>query len=238
LSSERRKKLVKHKRRFIRIITLALVFAFSFSSLAASAYDGFLLPSYSRFSSLERADISDISVASLHIGASGSSTKVVTLQTERAADPEAKPKPSKSAAAPQPSAGDGSIINSVNWRPPTGSAAEYINPDGTTRSDIATPAELSGQPSQLYTVTFYCACMICCGKTNAITASMAPAVAGITVAASSTIPFGTRIWVEGYGERIVQDRGGAIGQNRLDIYVNTHDEAYRHGVKSKQIWFL
>jgi 3D (Asp-Asp-Asp) domain-containing protein len=215
---------------------LALVLAFSVSPLTAVAADDFFFLSHSRFTAAERVDITDISVTSLHIGAGGSPTKVVTLKTERAAAPEAKPKPSKNAAS-QPSA-DGSNTTSVNWLSPPGSASEYVNPDGTTRSDIATPSELSGLSGQFYTVTFYCACLICCGKTNAITASMAPAVAGVTIAASSTIPFGTRIWIEGYGERIVQDRGGAIGQNRIDIYVNTHEEALRHGVKTKQIWFL
>jgi len=182
-----------------------------------------------------------ISVAPLHIGLDESEpAPIVALATETAAPRVAKVQPSKSAAsATAPTALLPSTADST-WRAPTLSGMEtgYVNLDGTTRSNVATPVELPEAQSQLYRVTFYCACMECCGKTNAITASGEKATAGVTVAASSTIPFGTRLWIEGYGERVVQDRGGAIGMNRLDVYVNTHAEALSHGSRMIRIWFL
>lgn len=219
------------------LLSIALCLLLGGVSFAyASASPGIVsLATNSRFSALEDLDVSEISVAALRIGQEENAPPAaITLPTETTAPPTAKVQPSKSAAA------SGTLAMNSAFRPLASSGAEtgYINLDGTTRSDIATPAYLLSVDAQLYKVTFYCACLECCGKTNAVTASMAPATAGITVAASSTIPFGTRLWIEGYGERVVQDRGGAIGMNRLDIYVNTHAEALRHGVKNRQVWFL
>jgi len=230
---------VSHKAILILIVAVCLVLTGALSVHASSLPGTISLSTNSRFAGLGLIDVTEISVASLQIGQEENAPlEVVALQTETAASPVAKIQPSKSAASP--SLSSTAFLANTTFRPVATSGAEtgYINLDGTTRSDIETPTHLLSADAQLYKVTFYCACMECCGKTNAVTASMAPATAGVTVAASNTIPFGTRIWIEGYGERVVQDRGGAIGMNRLDIYVNTHPEALRHGVKNKHIWFL
>ena len=78
----------------------------------------------------------------------------------------------------------------------------------------------------LYYVTGYDTCAACCGKTDGITASGTYATAGRTVAASSEFDFGTRLWIDGLGERIVEDRGGAIGGGRLDVVCEDHDACY------------
>lgn len=79
----------------------------------------------------------------------------------------------------------------------------------------------------LYYVTGYDAfCAHCCGKSDGITASGTYAAAGRTVAASSEFDFGTRLYIDGIGERIVEDRGGAIGGGRLDVVCNDHAECY------------
>ena len=79
------------------------------------------------------------------------------------------------------------------------------------------------------TVTAYCPCMKCCGKTNGITASGKKATANHTIATSSKYKFGTKIEIEGYGVYTVEDRGGAIQGNRIDIYFDTHEEALKFG---------
>lgn len=49
------------------------------------------------------------------------------------------------------------------------------------------------------------------------------------VAASSQYPIGTRMHIEGIGEAIVLDRGGAIQGNRLDLLVGSQQEALNWG---------
>lgn len=81
------------------------------------------------------------------------------------------------------------------------------------------------------TVTAYCACIDCCGKTNGITASGTQATAGRTIAMSKNYKFGTKIEIEGYGTFIVEDRGGAIQGTRIDMFFDTHEEALHFGKK-------
>ena len=89
-----------------------------------------------------------------------------------------------------------------------------------------------------YTVTAYCPCVKCCGKTNGITASGEKAVEGVTVAMNKSIPFGTKIYIDGVGERIVQDRGGAIKGNRIDLYFDSHQDALNFGRQTKQVTII
>ncbi len=87
-----------------------------------------------------------------------------------------------------------------------------------------------------YKLTAYCACEKCCGKTDGITASGVRAKEGVTVAAdTSVLPFGTKIFIDGH-EYTVQDRGGAIKGNKIDVYFDHHQEALEFGVQYKEIF--
>lgn len=88
-----------------------------------------------------------------------------------------------------------------------------------------------------YKITYYCACKQCCGKEDGITASGVKVQEGVTVAAdTSKLPFGTRIYIEDIGWRTVQDRGGAIKGNRLDIYISSHDDPMPYNVQNLDVW--
>ena len=79
-----------------------------------------------------------------------------------------------------------------------------------------------------YVLTGYCPCAICCGKTNGITACGTLATSNHTVAADPSIPFGTKLIINGQ-LYTVEDRGGAIKGNHIDIFFNTHQEALDFG---------
>ena len=81
-----------------------------------------------------------------------------------------------------------------------------------------------------YKITAYCPCSKCCGKTTGRTASGTKATAGRTVAASSNFAFGTKLNIGGH-IYTVEDRGGAVNGNKIDIFVNTHAEALQWGVR-------
>ena len=84
--------------------------------------------------------------------------------------------------------------------------------------------------AKIFKITAYCPCAKCCGKQTGITASGTRATAGRTIAASSQFSFGTKLIINGR-EYIVEDRGGAIQGNKIDIYMNSHAEALAWGVK-------
>lgn len=81
-----------------------------------------------------------------------------------------------------------------------------------------------------YTLTFYCPCSKCCGKSDGITASGTKAKEGRTLAAPPGFPYNTKIYIEGLGTYTVEDRGGSIKGNRFDVFVSTHQKALNIGV--------
>lgn len=100
---------------------------------------------------------------------------------------------------------------------------------GTTSENTANTA--SSSTVKIYKVTAYCKCAKCCGShANGYTAAGTKASAGRTVAAPSNLPFGTKLNINGK-TYVVEDRGGAIKGNRIDVYVNSHSEALAWGVR-------
>ena len=87
----------------------------------------------------------------------------------------------------------------------------------------------------VYDITYYCPCAICCGVETGITASGAVATAGVTCAADGSIPFGTELIIDGH-TYIVQDRGGAIKGNHIDIFCNTHEEALNRARRNAEVF--
>lgn len=62
---------------------------------------------------------------------------------------------------------------------------------------------------------------------------------GRTIAVDpSIIPYGSIIYIQGYGYFIAEDCGGAIKGNRIDIYTNSHEYAIQQGRKVAQVWVL
>lgn len=91
----------------------------------------------------------------------------------------------------------------------------------------------------------YCPCSLCCGdQSPRITASGHLIKPGDSFAAGpSDIPFYTMVSVPGYNDDKpipVLDRGGAIVNNRLDVFFPTHEEATNWGIKVLlvKIYFL
>jgi len=67
-------------------------------------------------------------------------------------------------------------------------------------------------------------------KKVGITASGTKAEKGTIAADTSQYPFGTVMYVPGYGYGRVEDRGRAIkGPSKIDIYLNKHREAVQWG---------
>jgi 3D (Asp-Asp-Asp) domain-containing protein len=70
---------------------------------------------------------------------------------------------------------------------------------------------------------------VCYSGDPNITASGREIRPGITVAAGPSIPFGTWIWIEGFGWRCVEDRGSAIRDGRVDIAMISRQDALDFG---------
>ena len=86
-----------------------------------------------------------------------------------------------------------------------------------------------------YTTTAYCGCSRCCGKSDGITASGTYATEGRTIAAPSSFAFGTELIIDGH-TYVVEDRGGAIHGNRIDIFFSSHQAALNYGRRTVDVY--
>ncbi|MBC1545125.1 LysM peptidoglycan-binding domain-containing protein [Listeria cossartiae] len=54
----------------------------------------------------------------------------------------------------------------------------------------------------------------------------------------SVIPLGSKVYVEGYGQAIAADTGGAIKGNKIDVHLNSVQEVNNWGVKQVKVQIL
>ncbi|MER2108908.1 MAG: LysM peptidoglycan-binding domain-containing protein [Solibacillus sp.] len=54
----------------------------------------------------------------------------------------------------------------------------------------------------------------------------------------NVIRLGTKVWVEGYGEAVAADTGGAIKGNRIDVFIPNEADAYEWGRKNVEVKIL
>jgi 3D (Asp-Asp-Asp) domain-containing protein len=52
------------------------------------------------------------------------------------------------------------------------------------------------------------------------------------------IPLGTKVYVEGYGEAVAGDTGGAIKGNKIDVHMSTKQKATNWGVRTVKVQIL
>ena len=84
-----------------------------------------------------------------------------------------------------------------------------------------------------YQLTFYCSCQQCSGEWGSSTASGMELIPYMTCASDGSYPFGTKIYIDGFGELTVVDRGGGVHGNILDVFVgNDHNRALELGRKN------
>lgn len=104
--------------------------------------------------------------------------------------------------------------------------------------------------------TGYCPCKKCCNwkrtwygkavvangpnkgkpKKVGMTASGKKARRGTIAADTSLYPFGTVMYIPGYGYGTVEDRGGAIKGQHIDLFFKHHKKAIKWGRQTKRIY--
>ena len=97
------------------------------------------------------------------------------------------------------------------------------------------------------TVTHYCICEKCCGKSPdepgyGITASGRYATPGVSIAVDTNIiPLGSTVMADfGNGELVyyrADDTGSLIKGNKIDVCMDSHESALNAGVKTATIWW-
>lgn len=92
-----------------------------------------------------------------------------------------------------------------------------------------------------YKLTHYCTEQRkhICGTGTGLTATGTKVTSGRTIAVDpKVIPYGTEVYIEGYGWRVAEDCGGAVDGNHIDIAVTTHSQALLMGTKTGGVWVI
>lgn len=91
----------------------------------------------------------------------------------------------------------------------------------------------------VFKITAYCPCSKCCGKwSDGITSTGVTATEGRTIAVDpKVIPYGSIIEINGH-RYISEDCGGAIKNNRIDLYFDSHEDALEWGVQNIEVYLV
>ena len=116
-----------------------------------------------------------------------------------------------------------------------------VNSEMSVAHDSSVPRNAAGEKLVYvgdFKVTHYCACTICTWGSG-ITASGKPVAEGMIAADWKVLPKGTKVYVKRGDtilEKVVEDRGGAINGNIIDIYVPLHTQALVLGVYKAELY--
>ena len=115
-----------------------------------------------------------------------------------------------------------------------GSSSSTSSPSkpSTSKPSTSTPSS-SGSKTYMgkYRLTFYAG--------DTITASgRTPRVNHTIAADTSILPMYSKVYIEGWGTYTVEDRGGAIKGNRIDIFVESNRVAYQYGVQYANVYLV
>ncbi len=119
------------------------------------------------------------------------------------------------------------IVSAINYSPPTVAVSQ---------GPIEAPPSTTESTEMVVTATAYTAyCTGCSGTTAYGIDLRANPNQKVIAVDPRIIPLGTKVWVEGYGEAIAGDTGGAIKGNKIDVFIPSHENAMAWGVKTVKI---
>ena len=110
----------------------------------------------------------------------------------------------------------------------------------TTEKDVneTTTEEVQGKTFAVESTAYTAGCSGCSGITaTGINLNNDP-YAKVIAVDPNVIPLGTQVYVEGYGNAVAGDTGGAIKGNKIDIHLPTKDEARNWGRKTVNITII
>ncbi|TYR81708.1 LysM peptidoglycan-binding domain-containing protein [Priestia megaterium] len=168
--------------------------------------------------------------------------------TQEAAEPAPQPEPAQEAAAPapQPEPAQEAAAPAPQPEPAQEVAAPAPQPEPAQEVAAPQPEPAQEQPAEqaqgkklTVEATAYTAnCAGCSGITATGVNLKANPNQKVIAVDPSVIPLGSRVYVEGYGEAIAADTGGAIKGNKIDVFVPSQSTAQQWGRKTVTVTVL
>ena len=116
--------------------------------------------------------------------------------------------------------------------------AEPIKSSADSSDDSSSSESSSGGKEMTMEATAYGPDCSGCSGVSATGMNLKDSSAKVIAVDPSVIPLGSRVWVEGYGEAVAGDTGGAIKGNRIDVLYPSESEAGSWGRKSVNVKVL
>lgn len=127
-------------------------------------------------------------------------------------------------------------------------ARTFMVAEVPTMEAVSEEAEPELESLGEFKLTAYCSCESCCGQWAldrpvdeeghqiVIGASGEQLIEGVSIAVDKeVIPYGTTVVINGK-EYIAHDCGGAIKENRIDVYMASHEAALEFGVQYAEVF--
>ncbi|QIZ05569.1 LysM peptidoglycan-binding domain-containing protein [Priestia megaterium] len=104
--------------------------------------------------------------------------------------------------------------------------------------EAASTTNTSSREITVKATAYTASCEGCSGTTATGINLKANPNAKVIAVDPSVIPLGSKVYVEGYGNAIAGDTGGAIKGNRIDIFIPSNQDAINFGVKQLKVTIL
>ncbi|WP_431026782.1 3D domain-containing protein [Lysinibacillus sp. LZ02] len=114
--------------------------------------------------------------------------------------------------------------------------SEESKSDTTAKADVQDEKEV--KTLEVTATAFTASCRGCSGVTSTGINLKKNPDAKVIAVDPKVIPLGTKVWVEGYGEAVAGDTGGAIKGNKIDVFMPTKDKAYSWGRRTVTVKIL
>ncbi|MFJ7648715.1 3D domain-containing protein [Lysinibacillus sp. NPDC097279] len=153
-----------------------------------------------------------------------SSDLILVGETLAVKETAAKPKTEKSVASTSSTPSTPSTVKKTTTKPVT--------------TVTSAPPSQDGQTYTMRATAYTAYCEGCSGITaNGTDIRSNPNLKVIAVD-PRVIPLGTKVWVEGYGEAVAADTGGAIKGNKIDVFIPSDGQARNWGVRTVTVKIL
>ncbi|MDQ0201111.1 3D domain-containing protein [Neobacillus ginsengisoli] len=128
-------------------------------------------------------------------------------------------------------------LNNIN-NPLTEKDANQANNANATNINAASTNSSSPKEITVKATAYTASCEGCSGITATGVNIKANPDAKVIAVDPKVIPLGSKVYVEGVGEAIAADTGGAIKGNRIDVFVPSEQGAINFGVKYLKVTIL
>lgn len=127
------------------------------------------------------------------------------------------------------------LLLGVSASSPSSDKAENNTSEETSEPGLMVKESVTVKELGEFVITAYCPCESCSDEYGFMTSTGVIATEGRTVAVDpKVIPYGTEVIIDGH-TYVAEDCGGAIKQNKIDIFFENHEDTEDFGKQSSPV---